>query len=426
MHSPILRLFPWWLCAIALPCRAATPSIAPIPAPVERITPAGEHCFFGYYDLPAYDPATGRHLVHRVSFRDRLPTASDIAELGVITLDHPGEFKSFAQTTAWNFQQGALLQWLGDGSGRAFFNEKAPNQRGYRGVLLDLASGQRRYTDRALANVSADGRWGLGINFDRLYDFRPGYGYAAGPDAFRDQLHPTDDGVWFCDLRTGQSRLVLSLATLFERVGALSPYMQRKLLVNHINFNPGGTRFVMLLRNFPEPAAARQAGSPWRTILLTAARDGTDLHILVPPGFASHYHWRDDATLVCYCDGPQGVQLYEITDTTPAAFTALDPAFFLRDGHCSYSPDRQWLLYDSYPDAQQKQHLYVYNLRAHRGVDVAQLGTLPVPVIDIRCDLHPRWLSSERVTLDSVHDGYRASYQVDLRPWTTVEGSAAP
>lgn len=392
-------------------------SVAPAPGvEVTRVTAAGEHTFFGYYDIPAVDPATGRHLVHRVPFRERLPTADDEAELGTIALDGTGAFRPFARTRAWNFQQGAMLQWLGDGTGRVFYNDVRPDGKGYRGVLHDVSNGQRAFTDRALASISRDGRWGLSIDFDRMHDFRPGYGYAAQDDPRANIPHPTDDGIWVCDLRDGRSRLVLSMATLHERVSGSSPLMEQKLLVNHITFNPSATRFVFLLRNFPVPGPRPKGQSAWRTVVFTAARDGSDVRLLIPTGMASHYHWRDDATVVFYSDGPAGPQLYEITDAPSPRFVALDPAFFKRDGHCSYSADGRWMLYDSYPDAQRKQHLYVYDLVRKRGREIGAFHSMPAASTDVRCDLHPRWLPDGRVSFDSTHEGYRAMYLADVVP----------
>ena len=66
------------------------------------------HYFFAYYDMRATgDGINQRHLAHRVKFIDRLPTPDDICELGYI---EDGRFVKFAETTAWNFQQGAMLQ----------------------------------------------------------------------------------------------------------------------------------------------------------------------------------------------------------------------------------------------------------------------------------------------------------------------------
>jgi hypothetical protein len=191
--------------------------------------------------------------------------------------------------------------------------------------------------------------------------------------------------------------------------------MEQKLLVNHITFNPSASRFVFLLRNFPAPGPRVKGQSAWKTVVFTAARDGSDLRLLVPPGYASHYHWRDDATIVFHCDGPQGPQLYEITDAPTPRFVTIDPEFFKRDGHCSYSPDGRWMLYDSYPDATRRQHLYVYDLQRRRGYELGAFAALPAAITDVRCDLHPRWLPDGRISFDSTHDGHRGIYLADPR-----------
>jgi hypothetical protein len=390
-------------------------------APQRRISPGdGRHYFFGYYDVPALSPDGRRHLFHRVSFRDRLPGAEDAAELGVLDLA-TGEAGVFATTRAWNFQQGAMLQWWGGAPDTVIYNSVG-RDGAYRAVIQGLADGVRREADRAVASVSADGRLGLSINFDRMYDFRPGYGYAARADAGRGQRHPADDGVFLVDLRTGSSRLILSLAQLHARLRDLSPLLEEKLLINHLMFNPSATRFVALVRNFPVPLPAGMKqdlsqipGKVWKTTVITADLAGGDVRVLIPAGYASHFHWRDDGVIAFHSDGPQGPQLYEITDAERPVFTAVDPGFFLRDGHCSYSPDRRWMLYDSYPDEAGKQHLYLYDLRARSGSRLASLEAAPVALPDLRCDLHPRWRpDGAGLTLDSTHEGVRAIYALDL------------
>ena len=78
---------------------------------VRIISPKTEkRCFFGYYDLKAYDDSDRYHLCNIVEFENRFPTSSDVMELGVIDLDN-GSYEKIDETTAWNFQQGAMLQW---------------------------------------------------------------------------------------------------------------------------------------------------------------------------------------------------------------------------------------------------------------------------------------------------------------------------
>ena len=60
--------------------------------------------------MQTFDKNSERHLAHRVAFVDRIPKVGDFAELGYITIKDK-VFHKVAETNAWNFQQGALLQW---------------------------------------------------------------------------------------------------------------------------------------------------------------------------------------------------------------------------------------------------------------------------------------------------------------------------
>lgn len=105
------------------------------------ITPDDDnHNFFGYYDLHASQG--NRHLCHRVKFMDRLPEAEDVAELGYL---EKGEFIPFAATTAWNFQQGALLQ------NTAYYNTYENNK--FSTVTHNYATGEKKYTDRPVVSA---------------------------------------------------------------------------------------------------------------------------------------------------------------------------------------------------------------------------------------------------------------------------------
>jgi len=92
---------------------------------------------------------------------------------------------------------------------------------------------------------------------------------------------------------------------------------------------------------------------------------------------------------------------------------ALDAAYFIRDGHCSYSPDLNWLLYDSYP-IDDYRYLYLYDLQRRCGITLGAFYS-PAPSNDFRCDLHPRWSpNGQQISFDSLHEGYRGVYRMDL------------
>lgn len=375
----------------------------------ERLTSGDDpyHYFYGYYDNPAFSGDGRLHLCQRVRFWDRLPEAGDVAEIGVIDLADRS-FRTVAETTAWNFQQGSMLQW----------NPKAPNDeiiynvRGagdrYRAVVHHLGTGARRELSRPVANVARAGDYGLSISFERMFDFRPGYGYAGHPDPFGDVPAPERDGVFLVDMATGESRLVLSLAEIAEKLGGLFEPGQ-KLLINHITFNTDGTRFIALVRNFMEN------GQRWKTIAITANRDGSELFVLSDYGHSSHYHWRDPESIVIWNGGPLGQQLYVFRDRSKEP-ESIDPAFFLRDGHCSYTyANTDWLMYDSYPDSESYRHLYLYHTGLKRGLKFGTYYSDPTAHGDIRSDLHPRWNpAGTAITFDSTHEGKRGIYLSDV------------
>ncbi|MDW7655672.1 MAG: hypothetical protein SCM11_00710 [Bacillota bacterium] len=376
---------------------------------IRRITPAGDgkQYFFGYYDIPAFSGDGRYHLVNRVAFRDRLPEASDTSELCLIDLASDGyPVSPIARTAAWNFQQGSLLQWYPEGSSeQVLFNDW--NGAVYQTVIRNIGTGAERRIDRPVANVSPDGRWGLSLNFDRIWNFRPGYGYCNRKDAWYDDPQPEMDGIWLVDLTSGSSRLLASYA----RIGALfnqDPALRaRKIVVNHITFNRTSDRFLFLVRYFPE------SGGHWLTGLGTADLDGS-IYLLRPYTYASHYHWRDDQVILIHADGGEGHALYELTDQAQA-YTIYDRSFFDKDIHCSYSPDRRWIVGDGYPDKEGFRAIQLYDRKTQSGFTVGRFLSPPVPITDIRCDLHVRWSPDGRsISFDSTHEGFRGVYLMDL------------
>ena len=75
-----------------------------------------------------------------MDFIDRMPTEDDVLKLGVIDLEI-NEFSQFAETTAWNFQQGTLLQWHGKKENTVFYNIRRDNE--YYTVEHNLTSGEK-------------------------------------------------------------------------------------------------------------------------------------------------------------------------------------------------------------------------------------------------------------------------------------------
>lgn len=373
---------------------------------VKRISPDdGGQYFYGYYDNKAFHPTQNMHLCHRVSFMNRLPTKEDNCELGVLNIK-TNKFTPLAISNSWNFQQGAMLQWSSMESDEIIYNTYKAGS--YHAVAKNIYHGQERYFERPVANVSPDGVWGLSINMNRVYDFRAGYGYCNQEDFWKNQDAPEDDGVFLINMKTGQTKQIISYATLDEMYNRkYGDGRHRKIVVNHITFDKESERFLFLVRFFPE------SGGIWKTGLGTSTIDG-DIYQLRPYTFASHYYWGNHGKLMLYGDCGEGDGLYLMQDNT-YDYTVYDKNFFREDIHCSYSPDGQWILGDGYQDQQLYRPVYLYNTKNERGMVLGRFYSPHLSNIDIRCDLHCRWSpDGKSASFDSIHEGSRGVYMMDM------------
>lgn len=374
---------------------------------IRKISPEdnGQY-FYGYYDNKAFHADKKLHLCHRVPFMNRLPDGNDVCELGVLDMDK-GSFSPAAVTRSWNFQQGAMLQWNPANGNEIIFNSFIDGA--YRSVVKDIHSGVERILDRPLANVSPDGMWGLSINMSRVYDFRPGYGYCNLKDTLKDQAAPKEDGVFLMDMERGESRQIITYAGLERIFNQVEGHGKgRKIVINHITFNRESNRFLFLVRYYPEP------GGMWETGLGTSSLEG-DVYKLRPYTYASHYHWGRKGRLMLYGDCGEGDGLYVMQDETQD-YMVYDKELFHEDIHCSYSPDGEWIIGDGYQNEHQYRPVYLYHTGRRKGMVIGRFYSPQLSSVDIRCDLHCRWNpDGTEVSFDSIHDGSRGVYMMDLR-----------
>ncbi len=371
------------------------------------ISPENDNCFFGYYDLNSYDSTGDIHLCCRTGFIDRIPTDKDILELGFVKNN---VFTKFAETTAWNFQQGAMLQYKGNSDDVVFYNIR--ENGGYRTVMHNINSGKKSVFDMASACISPDGRYGLSINFSRIFDFRKGYGYYGIEDYFKDETRPEGDGVFLIDFVTGEIKQIISYEQIYKQFPS-EMTQNEKLIVNHITFNKTSDRFLFLLRNFPG-----KSGGGWGTTLITSDLEG-NMHMVMENKFISHYAWKNSNQIVAFCSPDEKPGLFLIDDITNAVTQLKSPypnGRFGGDIHCIYSPDTRYILGDGYADTDGFRPLFLYDTETEKIVQLLKSESLMDSNWDIRCDLHARFnRQGNKVSFDSVHSGIRQICEIDLK-----------
>lgn len=364
-----------------------------------NITPNdGMHYFFGYYDLQPYDKTYQKHLTHRVSFTGRNPEQGEIAELGYIDLA-TNTFICLATTCAWNFQQGAMLQWFEDGES-IIFNDYDGEK--YISRVVGLDGKEIKRFCMPIATLSPDRKKALSINFARIYDFRSGYGYLNKKDLFFEEKAPVNDGIFLLDLEKNQAKLIVNYAEMkkgFEE----EPFTSQKLVVNHINFNPSANGYVMLFRNME--------GSKWGTVLAVGDLKG-NFKKLTNFEVNSHYSWKDDETLMIYSGLPEwGVYFINVESGERARL--YDPLCDAGDIHCNYSPDRSCFIGDGYPDKNNERSLYLYDFATQSSKILLSVHSEPPTVVDARCDLHARWRQDgKEISYDSTENKRREIFRL--------------
>lgn len=369
----------------------------------KNITPNdGYEYFFGYYDLQPYDKSMRYHLAHRVKFRSKRPSADDIAEVGYINLEN-NTFIKVAETKSWNFQQGALLVWFEDGKS-ILFNDFD----GYKNIsrVVDITGKEIRRFNLPLGAVNKDRTKGLAINFNRILDFRKGYGYSNVKDAFFDVFAPEDDGIFLVDLLTGKTQLILSYSQMKDAFSE-QPFTDQKLVVNHVTFNPSGNQFVFLLRNFP------QEGSKWGTVLAVGDLNGK-VKKLTNFQVNSHYSYKDDNTLAIWSGLPKyGVYVF---DTVSGKRYMLDNNVVNHgDIHVNFSADGNCFIGDGYVEENSSRFVYKYDFTTGIAQRLFGVYSEPVADTDIRCDLHARFSPDEkRISFDTTQNKRREIFEYYL------------
>jgi hypothetical protein len=381
--------------------------------PTRVITQGPRHHWFGYYDKLQFDPTSRYVLGMAVDFEGRSPTGEDRIEIGMVDLEDNDRWIKLGTSLAWNWQQGCMLQWRPKSQSEVLWNDR----QGDRFVchILDTKTGNRRTIPSAIYSVSPDGKSAVTTDFRRIADVRPGYGYAGLADPHSDNLAPEESGIQHVDLETGETTLILSLAEI-ARLGEIpQPEPGIKHYFNHLLVSPDGQRFIALHR-WRYPNGSRL------TRLLTANLDGSDVRIVIPNGYASHFIWRDPRHILVQSRHLLGIEEWEnflVEDKTGGGKIitvgrgVLDPS-----GHPSYLPGNEWILSDTYPRGSERiQTPHLFHIPSEKRIDLGHFHSPPAYTGEWRVDTHPRFSPDLRyVCIDSPqHDQGRQLHLIDIR-----------
>lgn len=420
---------------------------------IRRVGDGAANDFFGYYNKTNWDADGRLMLSHRVAMRAGDLDGTEVASVGYFDLTDGERFHRVGETTTWNWQMGAQLQWLPGMSGRKLiYNSRAAGSgrainNGFQATIVDIDGGEQRYLPQPIYSVAPDSRWAVTVNYSRLLLTHRTIGYRQAGAEPHVPLSSSDDGLFHMDLTTGATRVIVSL----DRLAGLDhrPSMDKAIhWISHAEINTASSR-VLFLHRWTERVLDETC---FLHRLVTCDPDGGDLRILecsdhplpqLTDGFdpdavgtfdyeksefqISHPMWVDEHRIIVWGphDGAVGYHLY---DERSRSVCRIGAGVLDENGHMTFSPDGRWLLSDTYPDTRTNiRDLFLWDARSKHRIAVAGLQTDPDLGKHNRCDLHPRWSPDGRqICIDSVHEGPRGLYRFDATPFLRLVDDDAP
>jgi hypothetical protein len=380
--------------------------------PVRQITKGPAFHWFGYYDKHQFSPDNRFVLSNRVLFEHRSPAPEDSIEVGMVDLANGDQWIPLGTSKAWCWQQGCMLQWIPGSESKIIWNDREGEQ--FVSHILDVKSGSRRTIPSAVYALSPNGKEAVSCDFERVADCRPGYGYAGRRDPFVTDMAPEGSGVTHVNLETGESKLIISHKQLAGLGTVIENRSDSKHHAYHLLWSPDGSRFILLHR-WTQPER-RQL-----TRLITASKDGTDLRIVIPNGYASHFIWRDAKHILSQTKGWLGNEgwgnfLFEDRDSGVVEEIGRD--VLDSGGHLTFLRGNRWILNDTYPKGPRRlQTPHLYEIASGRRVELGHFESPREYAGEWRVDTHPRLSRDEKlVCIDSPHGGQgRQLHLIDIR-----------
>lgn len=418
--------------------------------------------WFGYYNYDPLNYDQTRLLCNRGKTERWIIEESDSIELGYYDIK-TGIWHHIGDTNSWNWQQGAMMQWVPDSHSKVIFN--CTTNGHICSKIIDINDGAVRELDSAIYGLTPDGKRSITVDMERAYWCRA-YHYQSVVNNNKDGRVLEGDGIFELDLETNRKRLLISIEDVIK--ADYRPYFEKqKHWLEHIMVSPKGDKFCFLHRFSPESNVFS-----YETRLIIANIDGSAMQVI--PGWDkyvwSHFGWRSDNSFSIYCyayprpkkegdlsevnntpiqsksfrklmlsklrpviksimpaglirklRGPmQYYQYYEVnSDGQFALVNRFDNKHFDIDGHPSFTKDGCYMITDTYPDKRSWRHLFILNVKNGKSIRVAKFKENNHKNCAM-CDLHPKLsVNNDFVMVDSTYTG-RHSLSLFKINWNLV------
>lgn len=394
--------------------------------------------WFGYYNYDVINKNGKYMLCNRVSFDGRGITSEDSIELGYYDIT-TGEWHHIDYSKSFNWQQGAMLQWMPNEDNKVIYNISKDGH--YKSVIAEIDTGSKKVIDFPTYCVTPDGRFSISLNYERSYWCRA-YHYQPIKNPKYDVQIAEDDGIFKVDLINNTYERIVDIHDVIA-LDSQKDFETAKHWLEHIMINKAGDRIAFLHRY--------SYGTAYSTRLLICDINGNELCVV--PGWKendwSHFGWKGNREFVIYSVKRNAFQAnytksvqkaknrfspiviinwavhlpvlrvikdrlkpsqryYKLYKEENGKFTFvrnLDQALFSIDGHPSFTDDGIYMITDSYPDQEGFQRLMIFDCNTNKGVILGKFAA-PLQGNPASCDLHPKLcFNGKYIVIDTAYSG---------------------
>jgi len=357
------------------------------------------NCFFGFHDKSPWSTDNSMLLAHRfVGLGNESESATSPVDIVVFTGSDWSEVRTIATTRAWNWQQGAQLQWKGD---NILFNDFVDGQ--CRAVEMDTSGNLIKIHPYAVAAVSSTDMAMAAFCFKHFGDVMPGYGYDFEGAAASSNI--ASDALLIVD-QANNVEAQIEGDTLPPIV--LDETLRGTPFISHALFSPSGSKLAFM-RRLAVPGRRR------RSALFIIDRDTGAVARVPFKDMVSHFCWLGNNALFAYANTDNGDGYYHYQCDSDA-LTPFSPVLGSVDGHPHADAAGKLIVFDTYPDKHRLQRLALLDIE---NSTVSELARPYSPMKfwgNKRVDLHPRIRpDGEYVCVDCSTNGVRSLATLPVR-----------
>lgn len=367
------------------------------------ISPIGEDnmehsSFGGYYDRPTIHGDCV--FTHRTTCdTSKKPQKDKDVEVSIYDMKHHKAIH-VRNSSSYTWQQGCKTQWIDDD--RLIYNVFEDGK--YQSCVFSIKENKVVKKFDLPNQESFNDKFFLSIDYRRIMALRPDYGYRNLSLPTKEEMKDLEnEGIRIVDFQSGESRILHSLKDIVC-VETKDIFDRCLHVANHLMINKEGSRFIFIHRFYE--------GRVRHDRLMVS--DFKSMKVLVDNDMVSHCHWIDNERIIGYFRY-QGKDGFYYCNVVTGEVKCCDVMTALQngDGHPSCYGD--WITFDSYPDKGRMQHLYLYNIKSEKLMQLLEVKHGLKFQGEGRCDLHPRFSDNGKyISFDSVMSGKRQQYYIHV------------